>query len=139
MKTAAQSAEKFVRNAGNATSDYENGARQTSKDQAANAIAAKDSYAKGVQQAISRGSYEKGLQESGKSGWLEGVTKKGVNRFADGVLAASSKYATNSGRYDSARQAADNLPRGPRGSAENYTRSSSVGKALNALRVGSSQ
>lgn len=138
MKSAAQSAEKFVRNAGNATQDYSDGAQQTTKDQSAAAIAAKGSYASGVQKAISRGAYEKGLQRSGKQGWLKGVTEKGANRFAEGVASSRDKYATESGKYDGARGAAASLPRGSRGSAENYNRSAAVGKALNAQRVGTS-
>lgn len=136
MKSATQSAEKFVRNAGNASVDYEQGVRSTTKDQAALAIAAKGNYATGVQRAIQRDAYAKGLQSSGVQGWRDGVTKKGVNRFGDGVAAAQTKYAQNSGKYDGARGAADSLPRGPRGSAENFRRSEAVGKALNALRVG---
>lgn len=138
MKTAAMSAEKFVRNAGNASGDYASGVASTEKDQAARAIAAKESYQKGVTAAIQRGAYEKGLQKSGKQGWQDGVQKKGQFRFADGVSAAKEKYAQNSARYDGARGAAANMPRGVRGSAENYQRSAAVGRALNALRTGTS-
>lgn len=136
MKSAAQSAEKFVRNAANASTDYGEGAAQTTKDQSASAIAAKSNYVAGVQASIARGSYEKGLSASGKAGWLRGVQTKGVERFAGGVAAAREKYAQNSGKYDSARDAAKNLPRGTRGSQSNYARSQAVGNALNALRIG---
>lgn len=138
MKTAAESAKKFVQNAGAAVEFYTKGAESTQKDQSAAAIAAKGAYAAGVQKGIARGAYEKGLSKSGKQGWLTGVKTKGANRFGEGVAASSDRYATESGKYDGARQAGSNLPRGPRGSAENYTRSSTVGKALNALRVGTS-
>lgn len=138
MKTASQSAEKFVQNAGAASGYYTQGAQQTTKDQAASAIAAKAAWAAGLAKAQSRGAYEKGLQASGKQKWLEGVTKKGANRFGEGVAASRDAYATNSGKYDGARGAAASLPRGTRGSAENYNRSAAVGKALNALRTGTS-
>lgn len=138
MKTAAQSSKKYVQNAGAAGQYYTEGAQQTTKDQSANAIAAKGAYAAGVQAAITRGAYEKGLQKSGKQAWLQGVTVKGAARFGEGVAAAENKYATNSGAYDNARSAAASLPRGPRGSSTNYNRSSAVGKALNAQRTGSS-
>jgi hypothetical protein len=136
MKTASQSAQKFVERAGAASGDYVSGAQQTSKDQASAAIAAKANYQAGLQASFTRGAYEKGLQASGKSGWLKGVTEKGANRFAEGVASGSSKYATNSGKYDSARSAADSLPRGPKGSEQNFTRSKAVGQALRALKVG---
>lgn len=136
MKTAQQSSTKFVERAGAASQDYVTGAESSNKDQSAAAIAAAPNYAAGVQAAITRGAYQKGLQTSGKSGWLNGVRTKGQNRFAEGVAAGAVKYATNSGKYDSARSAADSLPRGPKGSEANYARAKAVGQALRKMKVG---
>lgn len=136
MKTASQSAQKFVERAGAASGDYVSGAQQTSKDQSAAAIAGKANWAAGIQAAISGDRFAKGLQQSGKSGWLKGVTEKGANRFAEGVASGASKYATNSGKYDSARGAANSLPRGPKGSEANFLRSKTVGQALRKLKMG---
>lgn len=136
MKTAQQASQKFVERAGAASQDYVSGAESSGKDQAAAAIAAKGNYAAGVQAAITRGAYEKGLQASGKSGWLNGVRTKGQNRYAEGVSAGAVKYATNSGKYDSARQAADAMPRGPKGSETNYARAKAVGIALRKMKEG---
>ena len=135
-KSASASASKFVERAGAASGDYVSGAQATTKDQAAAAIAGKANWAAGIQAAITGGRYEKGLSASGKSGWLKGVTEKGGNRFAEGVSAGASKYATNSGKYDSARTAADSLPRGPKGSEQNFARAKAVGQALRNLKVG---
>lgn len=135
-KTASQSAQKFVDRASAASQDYVLGAQQTTKDQSAAAIAAAPNYAAGVQAAITRGAYAKGLQASGKQGWLKGITDKGGNRFAEGVASGAAKYATNSGKYDSARTAADSLPRGPKGSEANFNRAKVVGQALRKMKVG---
>lgn len=136
MKSASASVDKYVSRAGAASQDYKSGAETSSKDQAAAAIAAKGNYAAGIQAAITAGRYEKGLQASGKSGWLKGVQEKGANRYAEGVSSGASKYATNSGKYDSARNAAANLPRGPKGSEQNYNRAKAVGQALRVAKVG---
>lgn len=136
MKTASQSAEKFVQRAGAASQDYVQGAQSTSKDQAAAAIAGKANWAAGVQAAITSDRYAKGLQASGKAAWVKGVTEKGANRFAEGVASGASKYATNSGKYDSARNAASSLPRGPKGSEQNFARAKAVGQALRSAKVG---
>jgi len=136
MKSASASAQKFVERAGAATGDYVSGAQGTSKDQAAAAIAATPNYVAGVQAAIARGAYAKGLQASGKAGWLKGVTEKGANRFAEGVASGASKYATNSGKYDVARGAANSLPRGPKGSEVNFNRTKVVGQALRKAKTG---
>lgn len=136
MKTAQQSSAKFVERAGAASQDYVSGAESSNKDQSAAAIAAAPNYQAGVTAAIARGAYQKGLQASGKAGWLAGVRNKGQNRFAEGVAQGAIKYATNSGKYDSARSAADSLPRGPKGSEANYARSKAVGQSLRKMKVG---
>lgn len=135
-KSASASAAKYVERAGAASGDYVSGAQQTSKDQSANAIAGKANWSAGVQAAITGDRYAKGLQTSGKAGWLAGITSKGANRFAEGVSGGSSKYATNSGKYDSARSAADALPRGPKGSEANFARAKAVGQALRKAKTG---
>jgi len=136
MKSAQQSAQKFVERASGASGDYVAGAQQTSKDQSALAIAAKSIYAQAVQASISRDAYAKGLQKSGKSGWLAGVTSKGGERFAGGVSASSGKYAQNSARYDGARNAAASLPRGMKGSEVNLARVKAVVGALRVAKTG---
>jgi len=136
MRSASESSQKFVERASAASSDYGSGVQNTSKDQAAAAIAAKGNYAAGVQAAITGDRYAKGLSKSGNSGWKEGVAKKGVNRFAEGVSASANKYAENSGKYDGARNAAASLPRGVKGSEANFLRSKTVGLALRKQKVG---
>lgn len=136
MKSASASGVKFVERAGQATPDYVAGSEQTGKDQAQAAIAAKPNYIAGVQASITRGAYEKGLAKSGKSGWLRGIKEKGANRFAEGVASGLAKYVSNSGAFDGARGAADSLPRGPKGSEQNFARAKAVGMALRKQKVG---
>jgi hypothetical protein len=135
-KSASASAGKYVERAGAASGDYVSGAASTSKDQSSLAIAGKANWAAGIQAAITGGRYEKGLQASGKSGWLKGIQDKGANRYAEGVSSGASKYATNSGKYDGARSAADSLPRGPKGSEANFARAKAVGQALRKAKIG---
>jgi hypothetical protein len=134
MKSASASAQKFVERASAASGDYVKGAQETTKDQAARAIAAAPIYAAQVTAAITKGSYAKGLQKSGKSGWLDGVTKRGGERFAGGVADSAQKYASESAKFDGARAAADSLPRGAKGSETNFARVKAVVSALRAAR-----
>lgn len=136
MKSAQQSAQKYVDRAGAATADYAAGARETTKDQAANAIAGAKNYEAGIQASIAAKRYEKGLSASGKAGWLKGITEKGQNRYGEGVASGAGKYATNSGKYDTARSTADNMPRGPKGSETNFQRAKAVGQALRKAKTG---
>jgi hypothetical protein len=136
MKSASASSAKFVERASAASGDYVSGAQSSSKDQAAAAIAGTANWKAGITAAMTAGRFEKGLQKSGKAGWLKGVTEKGANRFSEGVASGASKYATNSGAYDSARTAADALPRGPKGSEANFARAKAVGMALRKQKIG---
>lgn len=137
MKSANEAVIKWQQRAAGAGGDYAEGAKTTDKDQAQRAIAAKTIYQQALTESFGRDAYAKGLQKSGKAGWLAGVEQKGVNNYSTGVSAeiARSKYVTNSSRYDSARKAADNIPRGPKGSAANLNRVAAVANALRAIKV----
>lgn len=137
MRTAQQSAEKFVSRASGASADYVKGAQETSKDQSARAIAAKEIYKGALTASFGRDAYAKGLAKSGKAGWIDGVTKKGAERYAGGVSVSASKYAQNSGKYDTARGAADSMPRGLKGSETNLARVKTVVAALRSAKLAS--
>ena len=130
------SAEKFSSRASAASGDYVDGARTTSKDQSAAAIAAAGIYAQALQSSITEGRYAKGLQKSGKAKWLKGVTDKGGNRYAEGVSQAAPTYATESARFDGARGAASSLPRGIKGSPQNLQRVAAVVAAQIRVKTG---
>lgn len=138
MKTASQVAQKFVERASAASNDYVTGAEQTTRDQAASAIAAKEIYKQALTASFTRDSFSKGLQKSGKAGWLRGVKEKGGARYAGGVSVSAGKYATESGKYDTARNAASSLPRGLKGSETNLARVKAVVTALRSAKVGTS-
>ena len=138
MKTASQVSAKWGARASGASSDYVAGAQGTNKDQAALAKAAIPIMKTAINKAIDSGRVARGLDASGKGGWLNGITSKGGGRYSEGVSSASaqSKYSTNSGRYDGARNAAAGLPRGEKGSTINLNRVATVVNALRKEKVG---
>lgn len=138
MKSANEAVIKWQGRASAASADYADGARTTDKDQAQRAIAAKAIYQQALTESFARDAYAKGLSKSGKQGWLAGVEQKGAQNFSTGVSSevARSKYVANSSRYDGARKAADSLPRGAKGSAQNLNRVAAVANALRAIKVG---
>lgn len=139
MKTAQQSVDKFVSRASVASGDYAKGVAESTKDQSAAAIAAEPIYKQAVIEAANAGRYGAGLRKAGNQAYKDGVKNKGESRFAEGVSASATKYATESARYDGARNAAASTPRGPKGSAANLQRVSVVANALRAVKVGSSK
>ncbi len=138
MKTASQVSAKWGSRASAASNDYVEGAKNTTKDQSALAVAAIPFMKTAINKAIDSGRVARGLQNSGKGGWVAGITSKGGGRYSEGVSGASAqaKYATNSGAFDSARGAASELPRGDKGSPTNLNRVSAVVNALRKEKVG---
>ena len=136
MKTAQSVVEKFITRAGAATADYVKGVKETTKDQAARAIAAIPLMKAELIAAIDRGAVAKGLQKSGKAGHLKGVIEKGADRFGPGVAVSGAQYLAESSKYDAARAASENMPRGAKGSSTNLAKVATVVNALRAVKVG---
>lgn len=133
-KTASQVAEKFATRAAAASGDYVDGAKSTTKDQSAAAIAAATIWKQALDAAAASGSFVKGLQRAGKSKWLDGVSTVGGGRYGEGVAKAAGDYATESAKFDTARNAANSLPRGLKGSPQNISRVTAVVNALVAAK-----
>lgn len=138
MKSAQSVAGKWGTRASGASNEYVEGAKNTTKDQSALAIAAIPRMKTALNQAIDSGRVAKGLNASGKVGWQTGITTKGGGRYSEGVSSATAqaRYSANSGAYDTARNAAANLPKGDKGSAVNLNRVSTVVNALHKQKVG---
>lgn len=137
MKTASIAVIKWQSRTGVASGDYIDGARTTDKDQAQRAIASKEVYKSALTESFARDAYSKGLTKSGKAGWLKGVEEKGQQNYLTGVSSsgARDKYTTESSKYDAARRAADSMPRGPKGSAQNIQKVTTVVNALHAVKI----
>lgn len=136
MKSASISSPKWAERAAAAAQDYVTGAQQTTKDQAARAIAAIAIMKQALIEAIDQGRVAKGLQASGKAGWLAGIVEKGSANFSTGVTSprALSKYTQNSAKFDSARASSEGMPRGVKGSAQNLAKVSKVVSAMIAAK-----
>lgn len=77
-----------------AAQDYVDGARNTTKDPTALAVAAGQRYIQQVTDAFNTGRWARGLQRAGKAGWLAGIESKGSSNFQSGVAAATDKAMT---------------------------------------------
>jgi hypothetical protein len=126
---------KFVARAQAAVADYKAGVASPRRPQAASAIAAKDTWAQGVQAAAANGSFAKGLQKSGDAKWQANATNKGGVRYGPGVAAAQNDWQNGVAPY---LQTLSNLTlpaRGVRGSPQNIQRVQAVADALSKLRM----
>jgi hypothetical protein len=136
VKDISAIAKKFVARAGVAAGDYSSGVQNTQKDQAQLAIAAKDSWAAGVQAAVANGAFVKGLTRSGTAKWKANSAGIGAQRYAPGVANAQQAYATGFAPYVGVLTNLTLSQRYPRGDPRNTQRVIDVNTALHKQRTG---
>jgi len=96
---------------------------------------AEQSYNDGVAEAISQGSFGKGVREAGDSKWREGALEKGVRRWPEGVRLGGDAYRTGFAPFHSVIAGVTLPPRGPKGDPRNYDRVRAIGEALHEEKV----
>jgi hypothetical protein len=89
------SMDKYKRNTSAAADDYVAGARAVTVSPTAKAAAAVDKYARGVQDAVSSGSYVAGLTAVSLSDWQQSVETKGKRNYQNGTQNLSNKAKKN--------------------------------------------
>ena len=136
VKDISKAAAKFVSRAGVAGPDYAAGVQSAGTSQFDNALAAKASWAAGVQQAAANDSFAKGLNKVGPNKWQQMATTKGVKNYPAGVAAAQASYTQGVTPFFSVLQNLTLSQRYPRGDPRNQQRSVDVQTALHKARVG---
>jgi hypothetical protein len=127
--------EKWANRSAGAASEYRTGVERAD-GWASATMAGKENYVQGVQQAISRGAFEKGVRDAGDERYKSGATGKGADRYAGGIAAGKDRYRGGVAEYLSFIGNLTLPKRGPRGSPENSQRSTFIQQALNKKRVG---
>ena len=135
VTSAGKAAERWSRRSAGASGDYTDGIRSTPRSWAAASTAAAQSYKTGVTAAAGAGRYEKGIAAAGDAKWKRKAEAVGPGRFAEGVAAAQGDYGTAIGPVLDVIGRTDLPPRGPVGSEGNYTRATTMAKALRGLRA----
>ncbi len=137
VRSASDAAAKFATRAAAAAPDYKTGIAGSGQAWQQNTASATDNYVQGVQQAISRGAFQKGVNKSGGAYFEQRATTLGAARFADGVRAGQSNYAEGVQPYLDVLSKVNLTPRGPKGDPRNYQRAQEVATALRAAKTGS--
>lgn len=135
IKDTSRSAEKWKRRTETAGPEYEEGVRNPRSDWAEKTAEAESNFEQGIQAAISKKSFGKGVRKTGTEGWQRAALEKGPTRFAQGVSGAADKYRDGFQPYaDTIKNL--NLPaRGPKGDPKNIARVAMVAKALHDKKV----
>jgi len=127
-------AEKYVRVTQGRAQDYTAGIAATAPNEfEAAAVAAADTYAAGVQQAIAEGRFADGLAGSGAR-WRRKSETLGAQRFPTGVAGARDDMAAGVAPYVQELQGITLDPRRPRGDPANLQRVAIIAQRLNQRR-----
>ena len=116
------------------SADYEEGIKNPVRDWATNAKAASDSWKAGVQSAVQRDAFAKGVTAAGTAKWLKGALEKGVARWGPGVALAEDDYASGFGPFRDAIARTNLPPRFPRRDPRNLERVKVIVEALRAQK-----
>jgi len=136
VKAIADAATKFVNRASAAGGDYKSGVMNAGQAWSDSTLASADTYAAGVQQAIGRGAFAKGVQKAGPQKFQTNASTKGANHYPEGIRAGQGPYQQNTAPYFDALSSIVYPPRRPRGDPANQQRSIIVQTTLHAKRVG---
>lgn len=136
VKDAAASAQKFVTNAGMATTAYTNGVANAGPTWAANTKAAADTWAQGVQAAAANGRFGAGIDQDAQNKFQTRASGAGSQRYAPGVQAAGPAWQTGTAPFLATIASLNLPPRQPKGSPANNQRSAMVAAALRAKKLG---
>jgi len=130
IKDIARIKEKYTRVTPQRSEDYRLGIENPKADWAQTTAQAESRYTEGVQKAITRGAFGKGVKKAGSQKWQKQALAVGPQRFAQGVAAGGDAYAEGFAPYHAAIQAVKLPPKFPKGDPRNIQRVAAMNKAL---------
>lgn len=136
IKSAGEIARKWADVTPRRDADYKAGVQTPMKDWATEAAAAEERYNSGVQDAIGRGAFAKGVHNAGSEKWKKGALEKGVNRWGPGVRVAQPDYEKGFAPYRDTIEQTSLPPRRRTGDPANIERVAAIAAALHAKKVG---
>ena len=135
VKPIQQSAEKLVRNAQAAATEYGVAAQAAGEKWSAGAQAAASNFQQAVTAAGIKDRFARGVARAGAAKYSRKIKEVGADRFSTGVAAGKSDYAANAEPYFTMLAGLTLSPRQPRGSDANINRVREVAKAQPAKRL----
>jgi len=132
IKPIEVAAEKWVRRAEVATSDYEFGIKNPKRPWRQAAEAGNENWKRGVQGAIAADRFVAGIRRVGDEKW-SGMALAKTGRFAEGVRIARDEWQRGYSPYHSAYQALRLPDRRPRGDPANLQRVSAVNTLFRSI------
>jgi len=126
---------KYVANASVAGPAYTAGIASPKQPWAAATAASATTWAAGVQQAITNGSFVDGVNNAGDAKWSQRASTVGAQRYPSGITAGQAAYQTGIQPYLQTLASLTLPPRAPKGDPSNLNRVSAVDTALHNLKL----
>jgi hypothetical protein len=136
VKDSAASRDKFIARGSSAAGDYASGVKGAGPAWAQGASAGADNYAAGVQDAITRGAFARGVQQAGPAKYEGRASTVGAQRFPQGIRDAGPAWEAGTKPYLDTLSSLTLPPRRPKGDPGNFLRAQVVGEALRRRRTG---
>jgi len=135
IKSMDRTVEKWQRQSAVSQSEYEAGVNDPKSDWAKNTAAAENAYNQGVQAAISRKAFGKGVTKAGTARWKEQTLAKGASRWSQGISLSGDAYSTGFAPYREVIAKTVLPSRGAKGDSNNIQRVAVLAKALHDKKV----
>jgi len=129
-------AKKWARVTPERADEYKAGVMDPKKKWDEKAIAAKETWKTAITQAAARDAYAKGVQEAGFEKWKTRAVQKGPGRFSEGVQIAEPDYRKTWAKYRDVIERTTLPPRYPKGDPRNLERVKVMMNALRQAKVG---
>jgi len=137
IKSLEAIAEKYTSVTPGRASFYASGVQNPKSDWETNTKAAAGNWASGVQQAVGKGTFAKGVSAAGTGKWQKKATTIGVDRWGAGVSAAGDDYKAGFSKYHGVLSSLKTTARKETGNPSNYSIVQQIGDALHKAKVGS--
>lgn len=135
MPSAQEIARRFVTFTPQKAPRYEEGVRNPANDWAKNTIDAGANYNAGVQAAIARKGFEKGVQKAGTGKQQGRSITKGIPRWSEGVAGSEADMAAAMTPVVAVMSAIKLPPKFAKGDPRNYERTKAIGMELRKAKV----
>jgi len=110
--------------------DYRAGVENPRKDWMTSTVASESAFEAGVQAAIAKKKFGKGVKAAGSEAWQRGAIEKGTQRWGPGVAMAAPKYAQGFAPFRDAIERTTLPPRYARRDPRNLERVKAIVTAL---------
>lgn len=135
IKPLDRTAAKWARVSAGASNEYREGVENPRADWATQTKASEANYEAGIQAAIQRKAFGKGVTRAGTEKWQRNAVTLGPSRYSAGVQNAQTAYENGFAPYQQVISSLNLPKRGPKGAPENIQRVAVIAKALHDKKL----